>query len=221
MPLLRFTMEIIREIVGQLEVNCYIVYDKSSLKAMIVDPGDEPEKISALIDDFRLAPRYIVFTHAHYDHVCAAVDLKKKYNASIAMHTDEKSVYEMTKNRCVSWGYETDDFPVPDLGLKDGDIIRIGSLGFEIIHTPGHTPGSICIYGEKTVFTGDTLFRGSVGRTDLPGGNTEKLLASLNRLMLLPPETRVLCGHGEESTVDRESRTNPYINSKFKLKFFS
>jgi len=214
-------MKITPIIVGQLEVNCYVVYDEVSLKAVVIDPGDEFEKISSVIDNYGLSPEYIIFTHAHYDHVCATRELKDKYGVRIVMHKDEKSVCEMTKNQCVIWGYEADDFPLVDLEVSDGDRISAAGTSFGILHTPGHTPGGICIYVENTVFTGDTLFRDSVGRTDLPGGNTEKLILSLNRLMQLPADTRVLCGHGDETTVGRESRVNPFINSKFKLKFFS
>lgn len=204
-------MHIDKIVVGQLDVNCYILSDESTTEAMIIDPGDEYERISDLIDARGFKPKYIVFTHAHYDHVCAAKELKDKYKALIIMHEDELTVYNITKELCISWGYEPEDFPLPDILVKDGDNISVGTTVFGVIHTPGHTPGSICIYGGNTLFTGDTLFSGSAGRTDLPGGNTERLFSSLQRIASLPSDTKVLCGHGNETTIENEIKRNPFI----------
>ena len=199
--------------VGQLDVNCYIIADDESPEALVIDPGDEFERISELLDAEGLVPKYILFTHAHYDHVCAVGELKEKYGASLLMHEDEEENYRATRELCVTWGYEPGDFPPPDRKLRDGDSLAVGALSFEVLHTPGHTPGGICLYGEGRLFTGDTLFRGSIGRTDLSGGNLEKLLGSLKRLVLLPPETEVFSGHGEGTTIGREARLNPYLNN--------
>jgi glyoxylase-like metal-dependent hydrolase (beta-lactamase superfamily II) len=164
-----------------------------------------------IIDEKRVIPMCVLFTHAHYDHVCAASELKDRFKASLVMHEDEKETYEMTKKLCLSWGYDPEDFPSPDVTVRDGDTLSIGRVVFEIIHSPGHTPGSICLYGEKALFTGDTLFKGSVGRTDLPGGNTERLFDSLKKIVLLPPGTTVFCGHGDETTIEHESAYNPFF----------
>jgi len=201
-------MRIEKIVVGQLEVNCYIIIDEFTTDAIVVDPGDEFERIAEVIDEKQVTPRYILFTHAHYDHVCAAGELKARYQASLVMHEDEKTTYEFTRKLCLSWGYDPEDFPQPDRTVRDKDKITIGKVFFKVIHSPGHTPGSLCIHGEKTLFTGDTLFKGSVGRTDLPGGDTEKLLSSLNKILLLPPETRIFCGHGDETTLALESKKN-------------
>jgi hydroxyacylglutathione hydrolase len=198
-------------IVGQLEVNCYIVSDEETSEAVIVDPGDEFERITGLIESVGVKPVTILFTHAHYDHICAAKELQDRYRCTLAMHEEEKTTYEMTKRMCLVWGFEPEDFPPPDVSVKNGDKIRLGDVFLEVVHTPGHSPGSICIYGESFLFSGDTLFRGSVGRTDLPGGRTEKLIGSLKSLLTLPPDTRVLCGHGEETTLGEESSNNPFI----------
>lgn len=198
-------------IVGQLDVNCFIV-SCGSAEAIVIDPGDEAERISAVIEQLSLNPRYILFTHAHYDHVCAAGDLKNRYGSSIVMHEEEGPTYLATKNLCISWGYDAEDFPPPDILVKDGDSVTIGSMVFKILHTPGHTPGGICLYGNRTLFTGDTLFRGAVGRTDLAGGNADLLSRSLRKILALPPDTRVLCGHGEESTLAFELRHNPFLS---------
>lgn len=198
-------------IVGQIDTNCYIISDEKTAAAIVIDPGDEYERIMEKIDAGKLRPKYILFTHSHYDHVCAARELKDTYGALIAMHADEKPIYENTKNLCMSWGYEADDFPPPDILLKDNDTLEIGRTVFRIVHTPGHSPGSICVYSGTTLFTGDTLFSGSAGRTDLKGGNAGQLLTSLEKIATFPPGTIILCGHGEDTTVAREIRTNPFI----------
>ena len=204
-------MHIKKIVVGQLDVNCYIISDDAKSKTIIIDPGDEPEKIIEYTDAEGLKPRYILLTHAHYDHVCAVRELHDRYMADIVMHEEETTVYRMTARRCISWGYSPDDFPGPQRTVKDDDTLSVGTMSFKIIHTPGHTPGSICIYGENVLFTGDTLFKGSVGRTDLSGGNSGDLLRSLRRLMLLPPETRVMSGHYDETSLADEIRGNPFM----------
>jgi len=198
-------------VVGQLEVNCHIVAERSGGEALVIDPGDEFEKIRDAIESLSVVPRHIVFTHAHYDHVCAAAELKEAYGASLIMHEEEERVYRATAEMCMAWGYEEEDFPPADQLVKEGDSIQLGGLRFAVMHTPGHTPGGICLYGGGTLFTGDTLFSGSVGRTDLPGGDTGRLQESLRRILALPDETVVRCGHGPETTLGRERSTNPFL----------
>ncbi len=205
-------------VVGQLDVNCYVIYDGSASEAAVIDPGDEFERIADLLNGKGLIPKYIFFTHAHYDHVCAAGELKGRYGSAVVMHEDEKDTYRNTKALCLSWGFTEDDFPDPDILVTEGNRIVLGSDTFEVLHTPGHTPGSICLYTEGTLFTGDTLFRGSVGRTDLAGGDTAKLEGSLKKLISLPPDTKVYCGHGDETTIGEELRTNPFLSGS-RLRF--
>jgi hydroxyacylglutathione hydrolase len=204
-------MKLQKIVVGQLDVNCYIISDDSMSEALIIDPGDEPEKIIEYVDANGLRPHSLLFTHAHYDHVCAVKELHDRYGAIILMHGLDKATYEMTTRQCLSWGYSPEDFPWPERTITDGETISVGRLSFKVIHTPGHTPGSICLYGENTLFTGDTLFKGSVGRTDLPGGDSELLYRSLKRLALLPAETRVMCGHDDETTMGDEMEDNPFM----------
>lgn len=204
-------MNIKKVVVGQLDVNCYIISDGSNSEALIIDPGDEPEKIIGVVDASGLKPKYVLFTHAHYDHVCAAKELCDRYNAVIVMHGQEKITYEATAQRCISWGYAPEDFPEPERIVKDCDTISVGTISFKVIHTPGHTPGSICVFGGNTLFSGDTLFKGSVGRTDLPGGDFGLLSQSLKKLAQLPSETRVLCGHNGETSIADEMRDNPFM----------
>jgi glyoxylase-like metal-dependent hydrolase (beta-lactamase superfamily II) len=211
-------MTIDKIVVGQLDVNCYVIHEENSSEAVVIDPGDEFDRIAGLLDRKGLTPKYLLLTHAHYDHVCAVGELKEKYGAAIVMHEDEMETYRMTKNLCISWGFAADDFPHPDMLVKDGDKIFLGNNALEVLHTPGHTPGSICLYQEGTLFTGDTLFRGSVGRTDLPGGNTARLLNSMKRLVTLPADTRVFCGHGDETTMGEELLKNPFLSGS-RLRF--
>ncbi len=206
-------MKIAAIVVGQLDTNCYVISDEETREAIIIDPGDDPDTINAYIETNKLIPRRIILTHAHYDHVCAVRELKERYGATIAMHDREIPVYDGTKKLCISWGYEEADFPQPDLFVTDGDAISIGEISLLVIHTPGHTPGGICLKGEGVLFSGDTLFRGSVGRTDLPGGNMDQLQESLRKLSLLPAATRICCGHEEETTMGLEMRTNPFMHS--------
>lgn len=204
-------MQIETVIVGQLDTNCFVVFDEGNREAIIIDPGDEPDKISAYLDAKNLRPAHIIFTHAHYDHVCAVRELKDNYQAKVVMHEAEARIYEETKKLCMSWGYDADDFPPPDLLVNEGHEVRVGKTCFRVIHTPGHTPGGICLHGENLLFAGDTLFRGSAGRTDLHGGSMNDLLQSLKKLVCLDPSTRVLCGHDEHTTIGREIRTNPFL----------
>jgi hydroxyacylglutathione hydrolase len=204
-------MRIEKIIVGQLDVNCYVVWEEPSREAIVIDPGDEGERIADLLEGKGLHPAYIVYTHAHYDHVCAAAELKGRYGSRIVMHEDERDSYRRTKELCLSWGFVEEDFPPADLIVKDGGEVILGDLAFRVLHTPGHTPGSICLYGGQTLFTGDTLFKGAVGRTDLAGGSTDMLMASLKKLVSLPPDTRVFCGHGDATTIAEELKRNPYL----------
>ncbi len=203
-------MTVDRIVVGRLDVNCYIVHDGAS-EAVVIDPGDEFDKIDDFLRGKGLIPKYIIFTHAHYDHVCAARELKDKYRASIVMHKDERETYRRTIALCLSWGFAEEDFPEPDILLSDGDKIILGGGVFEVLHTPGHTPGGICLHREGALFTGDTLFKGSAGRTDLPGGDMSKLLNSLKRLAAFPADTKIFCGHEDETTIGDEVRDNPFL----------
>ena len=198
-------------VVGQLAVNCYIVTEGADSEALIIDPGDEHENIRERIESRGAFPKYIVFTHAHYDHVCAAGDIKGEYGASIVMHQDEGGTYQSTTELCVSWGFDNEDFPPADLLVKDGDNLQLGGMTFRIMHTPGHSPGSICLYGAGTLFTGDTLFADSVGRTDLPGSNAGHLRESLSKILTLPDETVIRSGHGPETTLKQGKENNPFL----------
>jgi glyoxylase-like metal-dependent hydrolase (beta-lactamase superfamily II) len=197
-------------VVGPLQVNCYIVSDGASGKAVVIDPGDEPDMVLAAVKKDNLDVQYIICTHGHFDHIGAVVDLKQETGAKVVLHADDLLIYDNAKPSAALWGFSADEQPAPDLFVKDGDILEAGGLRLEVFHCPGHSPGGICLYGDGVVFTGDTLFAGSVGRTDFHGGDMGKLRESFRRLMALPDDTRVFSGHGAATTIGREKRENMF-----------
>ena len=192
------------------ETNCYIVKDEETKETMVIDPGGEPEKIEEMLNTLNANLKYIVLTHCHGDHIGAVPYLKNKFNAKILIHRKDE---EGLKNQEISLTYYIGIENIvieDDARLDDGDLIHLGNMEFKIIHTPGHTAGGICIYceKEKLVFTGDTLFRGSWGRTDLPTGSFEDIINSITKkLMVLPKNTIVYPGHRKIYN-DRRRRTN-------------
>lgn len=198
--------------VGPLEENCYIVGDESSKHAMVIDPGDEPDRVLEIIKNEHLTVTSIVCTHAHFDHIGAVGDLKKATGAQVLIHREDSELYEGAKDQAAIWGFDFDETPKPDGYLDENDTIKVGSLTFTVLHTPGHSPGGICLYGEGIVITGDTLFQGSVGRTDMHGGDVKKLQASFKRLLDLPVDTIVLPGHGPDTTIGRERKDNFFVH---------
>jgi hydroxyacylglutathione hydrolase len=195
-------------IIGSLDNNCFVIVDEASKECLITDPGDEPDRILDFIHENDLKVKYIVCTHAHFDHVAAVYDIKKDTDALVVLHKDDLELYRSTKDQAATWGFDIDPQPEPDVLVSEGDKIAVGELGFEVLHTPGHSPGGICLYGEGILITGDTLFSGSVGRTDLYGGNIGDLRKSFKRLMSLPEGIKVLPGHGPESTIGKEKTDN-------------
>lgn len=210
-------MVIIPLTVGSLLTNCYLVACEKELEALIIDPGFsemEEKYVFGEIIKRNLQIRYIVNTHGHVDHISGNLKIKEKTQADILVHYEDAEMLKNPfKNLSAMLGL-TVVSPPPDMMLTDGDKIKVGSLEFEVIHTPGHTPGSISLYckREKVVFTGDTLFAGSVGRTDLPGSSYKKLMGSIReKLLSLPNEAIVYPGHGEKTTIGKERRWNPFI----------
>lgn len=195
-------------VVGPLECNCYLIVDEHTKETLVIDPGDEPDRIIDLVHENSLQVKYIVCTHAHFDHVGAISDIKQETGAPIIIHQDEREIYRSIREQAVLWGFEIDDLPEPDMFVSEGNELEIGGLRFKILHTPGHTPGGICLFGEGVLVTGDTLFAGSVGRTDLFGGKLDSLKDSFKRLMSLPDQIKILPGHGPETTIGREKKEN-------------
>jgi hydroxyacylglutathione hydrolase len=197
--------------VGPFATNCYIVGDRRGGQGMIVDPGDEADRILAVVKKLGLDIKHIVLTHGHIDHIGALSEVKEATGADVVVHTDDLATL---KDRLLSviLGIPYRTPPAIDRLLKDGDSVVVGGLAFAVIHTPGHTPGGICLLGEGVVFTGDTLFQYGIGRGDLPGGSYEKLVDSIrSRLMVLDDDVVVYPGHGPETTVGTERRGNPFL----------
>jgi len=205
-----------RFVVGALEVNCWVVADEASREAMVVDPGDEPDRIEDWLKEKGLKAKYLVCTHSHFDHVGGLPELKEATKADILLHKAELPIYERAAEMARLWGFQLEKLPKPDRFVAEGDEIALGGLSFKVWHTPGHSPGGICLVTPEAVFTGDSLFAGSVGRTDLPGGDYETLMKSLQRLSALPGDTAVYAGHGPASRVSREKASNPFLTGEFR-----
>ncbi|NLJ33183.1 MAG: MBL fold metallo-hydrolase [Firmicutes bacterium] len=207
-------MEIKRYVLGNLGANCYLLVSRKGDEALVIDPGGDPAPVLQDIKEQGLNLLYIINTHGHGDHIGGNGALQKATGAEILIHRGDahmlasaiKNLSIFTGDRCTS--------PAADRLLEDGDIISWGQESHRVLHTPGHTPGSICLLGEGHVFSGDTLFAGSVGRTDFPGSSPEDILTSIKgKLLTLPPETRVLPGHGPETDIGTEKRSNPFLRS--------
>lgn len=203
-------------VVGPMQTNCYVVGCEISREALVIDPGAESERIQETLKENGLRVNTIVLTHAHADHSGAAGELKKATGAKLVLHRDDAPVLADPHLNLAAYFDPAIVFPTPDGLLADGDRVECGTIGLEVLHTPGHTPGCICLLGEGVLFSGDTLFAGSIGRNDLPGGNFKDLIASLkNRLMPLPDATRVYPGHGPDSVMGFEKRENPYLTTEW------
>jgi glyoxylase-like metal-dependent hydrolase (beta-lactamase superfamily II) len=196
---------------GPFATNCYIVGSESNREGMIIDPADKAKEILKRVEDLQLDIKLIALTHGHIDHIGALKKIKEATGAEVAIHADDAgSLRKQPLTIMLGLFYPIP--PPPDRLLKDGDSIEVGDLHFAVLHTPGHTPGGICLLGEGVVFSGDTLFNYGFGRADLPGGNESRLMNSIqSRLMTLPDETIVYPGHGIDTTIGAERKGNPYL----------
>jgi len=200
--------------VGPLRCNCTILGDEETREAIVVDPGDDIPRILALLAKHSLTVKQIIVTHAHIDHIAGAQDLKQITGAPILYNQNDLPLVGMMSVQATWLGVETPDVKPPDDNLVDGYPVKLGGMMGEIIHTPGHTQGSSCVYlpSESLLLAGDTLFAGSVGRTDLPGGDTNTLIQSIHeRLLTLPDSTFVIPGHGQPTSIEIERATNPFL----------
>jgi len=203
---------ITRLVVGSLSANCYIVGSGESGEGLVIDPGGNAATIKKAIADSGLAIRTIVLTHGHSDHIAALYDIQEATGAEAAIHIEDADFLEGRGAYSSQFGISYPTPRPPDHLLREGDEIAVGDTSFTVLHTPGHTPGSICLLTEGRVFTGDTLFRRGIGTTLMPGSSRRQLLESIRqRLMTLPDSTIVHPGHGRETTIGAERRDNPYV----------
>ena len=197
-------------VVGALETNCYLVYCETTRACAVVDPGADHEQIFLAIAEDELKPVVLVNTHGHVDHTGANRDVKEHFGTPIAIHAADNPMLGKIQQLELSLFLGAKDSPVADRLLKDGDTIKIGAGELRVLHTPGHSPGSISLLGDGFVLSGDTLFNEGVGRTDLPGGSRPQLVKSIReKLMTLPDETLVFPGHGPHTTIGHERENNP------------
>jgi len=200
--------------VGPLQCNCSIVGDEQTREAMVIDPGDQIEDILHILREAKLQLKQIVITHAHIDHVGGAMKLKAATGAPILMNQSDYALLKMLGMQAAWVGMQPPGEVKIDERIGDGRVLQIGGIVGNVIHTPGHTEGSICLHfpHQKKLIAGDTLFAGSIGRTDLPGGSMEKILRSLHtRVLALPDDTQVTPGHGPQTTIGEERETNPFL----------
>ncbi len=199
--------------VGAYGTNCYIIGCNSTKLGVVIDPGEEAERIMQAVEKSGLKIEYIILTHGHFDHIGALAAVRRNTKAKIAIHREDAHMLQDSGKNLAAFvgdGYEK---ACADMLLEDGALIELGGLRLEIIHTPGHTRGGICIkIGEDTLISGDTLFAGSVGRTDLPGGNFDTLIESIKtRILTLQKDMKVYPGHGIGTTIARETESNPFL----------
>jgi hydroxyacylglutathione hydrolase len=203
--------------VGPLQCNCSIIGDEATHEAMVIDPGDNIDDVLTLIRKHNLQVKQIVITHAHIDHVGGAMRLKAATGAPILLNQNDYALLKMLDMQAAWIRVPSPGKVEIDGSVTTGETVAAGAHTAQILHTPGHTEGSICLYfsAEKKLIAGDTLFAGSIGRTDLPGGSTQKIMRSLHDIVLsLPDETVVVPGHGELTTIGAERETNPFLVSK-------
>ena len=203
---------------GQFVENCYLVIDEAVRECAVVDPGEEAGLIVQKLQAAGAKPVAIWLTHAHIDHVLGVPRLKAETGAPVYLHAADLPLYRAVPDQAAWFGLEAAPLPEPDRAFGPGDVARVGGLSFDVRHAPGHSPGHVVLVGHGVVFGGDVLFEGSIGRTDLPGGDFDTLLASIEReLLTLPDSTIVYPGHGPETTVGRERRANPFLTGAYRL----
>jgi hydroxyacylglutathione hydrolase len=211
-------MQVVQIPNGQFVENCYLVVDERAGECAIVDPGEEAGLILHKVAATGAKPTAIWLTHAHIDHVLGVPRVAGETGAPVWLHPADRPLYDAVPDQAAWFGLAAPPLPPPDRAFAHGETVQVGTLTFEVRHAPGHSPGSVCLVGQGVVFGGDVLFAGSIGRTDLPGGDLETLMASIEReLLSLADTTIVYTGHGPETTVGRERRANPFLTGAYRL----
>lgn len=205
------SLEVVAFETGPLQENAFLLIDRDSRDAAIADPGDDADLLIEGIGRAGASLRAIWLTHAHFDHVGAVKALRQHFNVPVYLHEKDIPIFEAGPLQAASYGLPFDGDVTPSERLFEGQGLDLGGLSFSVMHTPGHSPGHVTVHGHGIALVGDCLFAGSIGRTDLPFGDPADLGRSLRRIMALPPETRVLPGHGPPTTIGAERRSNPFI----------
>lgn len=209
-------MRVRRLTLGPFQSNCFLVATASGKECLVIDPGDEAGVIADALAEGSSEPVAILLTHAHLDHIGAIAGLKRRFDVPVYLHPDDRPLYEQAEAQAAAFGLAVEPLPPPDQHLAHGQELRLADLTFEVRHAPGHSPGGVVFVGEGHAFVGDCVFAGSIGRTDLPGGDMTTLLRSINEQILTLPEGTVLyTGHGPETTVGREASANPFLTGAF------
>ncbi len=195
--------------VGPLMANCFIIGCEKTREAVVIDPGDEEDRILDALEDMKV--KFIINTHGHFDHVGGNKKLKEATGAPVLIHSLDAPMLNTLSSDAAIFGLSIENSPPADQMLEDGDTISFGTVNLEVIHTPGHSPGGIALYADGNLFAGDTLFAGSIGRSDLPGGDYNTLISSIkNKLYGLDDDIIVFPGHGPETTIGHEKKNNPF-----------
>ncbi len=199
---------------GPFQANCFLV--RAGSDVAIVDPGAEADRIGALLEGWGGDPKAILLTHAHVDHVGGVAELARRYEVPVYLHRDDLPLYHGAPGQGAMFGVAVESPPDPDVWLEHGQRLRLGELEFEVRHAPGHSPGGVVLIGDTVAFVGDCVFAGSIGRTDLPGGDMRTLLTSIReQILTLPDETVLYSGHGPATTVKAEATSNPFLTGGF------
>lgn len=198
--------------VGPLQANCFIIGCEQTHHAAVIDPGGDADRILLALAKDKLTLKTIINTHGHFDHVSANKQLKTSTGAELMIHAKDAPMLSQLSSGAAAWGLNSEDSPAPDRLLDEGDTVSVGdTIELKVFHTPGHTPGGISLYADGVVFVGDTLFAGSIGRTDFPGGDFNTLINSIQtKLFTLPDNVAVYTGHMEPTTIGREKKFNPF-----------
>lgn len=206
-------MLIIKElVVGPLMANCFIFGCDETKEAVVIDPGGDADRILFSLSDSGLTVKYIINTHGHFDHVAANGKIKDATGADILIHPLDAPMLGSLSTNAALFGISVENSPPCDQTIEEGDTVSFGKITLKVLHTPGHTPGGISLYTDKIVFVGDTLFSGSIGRTDFPGGDFNTLISSIRtKLFKMDDDVRVLSGHGPETSIGSEKRFNPFV----------
>jgi hydroxyacylglutathione hydrolase len=206
-------VKILSRTVGAFQENSYLVIDETTGDAVLIDPGDEGEELIALVESSGATLRAVWLTHAHLDHIGAISAVRRRFSdVPVHLHVLDRPVYDSASFFAESYDVPFEQPDAPDVEIADGDIMRVGTLAFKVIHAPGHSPGHVVFYGHGVLLGGDVLFAGSVGRTDLPMADPLHMQETLNTVSALPPDTVVHPGHGQSTTIGEELHSNPFLN---------